>query len=171
MALAALASPAFDRLTSRRCCCCIRDRHRRRNQLLILGHVFVANMNAIVICLRFCFIPAAGVDRPLLSSHPGDSSIGTVIGGRLARHLREVREWITAALGMEVVVLMVLALLAGIGILGYHDNTKLILIAGIARTARCRSARATHCAPCSEYHWTREQQRHRTGQRRPAGLR
>jgi hypothetical protein len=43
---------------------------------------------------------------------------------------------------MEVVVLMVLALLAGVGILGYHDNTKLILIAGIARTARCRSPRA-----------------------------
>ena len=38
----------------------------------------------------------------------------------------------TVALAVECVVLATLSILAGTGVLDYHDNTKLILIAGLA---------------------------------------
>ena len=68
---------------------------------------------------------------------------GTVLGGRLARHLDgQVRLWLTVALGVEVVVLLTLSILAGVGVLNYHDNGKLILIAGLAVTFGCQNATA-----------------------------
>ncbi|MBF3368296.1 YoaK family protein, partial [Leptospira interrogans] len=58
---------------------------------------------------------------------------GTVVAGRISRHLdRNVRVWLMTAPGLEVAVLAVLAILAGAGVLDYHDNTKLILSAGLA---------------------------------------
>ena len=69
--------------------------------------------------------------------------IGTVIGGRFARHLDyEVRRWLTAALGTEVVLLTVLAILAGTGVVSDHDNGKLILIGGLAITFGAQNAAA-----------------------------
>ncbi len=68
---------------------------------------------------------------------------GAVFGGRLARHLDDdVRRWLTVALGIEVVVLLTLSILTGTGVLDYHDNTKLILIAGLALTFGSQNATA-----------------------------
>ena len=63
--------------------------------VLVLGHVFVANMTGNVIFLGFWFVPHSGVD-------------------------------------MTAAVVATLSILAGAGVLRYHDNTKLILIAGLA---------------------------------------
>jgi len=45
-------------------------------------------------------------------------------------------------LGVEVVVLLTLLILAGTGVLNYHDNTKLILIAALAVTFGSQNATA-----------------------------
>jgi uncharacterized membrane protein YoaK (UPF0700 family) len=103
--------------------------------VLTLGHVFVANMTGNIIFLGFWFVPHSGVDLTAAVVAFVSFVAGTVLGGRLARHIdREVRLWLTTALGVEVVVLVVLSILAGTGVLNYHDNTKLILIAGLAMT-------------------------------------
>jgi uncharacterized membrane protein YoaK (UPF0700 family) len=103
--------------------------------VLVLGHVFVANMTGNVIFLGFWFVPHSGVDLTAAVVAFVSFVAGTVLGGRLARHLDdEVRRWLTVALGVEVVVLVTLAILAGTGVLDYHHNTKLFLIAGLAIT-------------------------------------
>ncbi len=101
--------------------------------VLVLGHVFVANMTGNVIFLGFWFVPHSGVDLTAAAVAFVGFLVGAVLGGRFARHLDdETRLWLTAALGTNVVVLLVLAVLAGTGVLDYHDNTKLILIAALA---------------------------------------
>src|SRR3954452_14876952 len=103
--------------------------------VLVLGHVFVANMTGNVIFLGFLFVPHSGVDLTAAIVAFVSFLTGTVRGGRLARHLDDdVRHWLAVALGMEIVVLMTLSVLAGLGVLDYHNNTKLILIAGMAIT-------------------------------------
>jgi uncharacterized membrane protein YoaK (UPF0700 family) len=103
--------------------------------VLVLGHVFVANMTGNVIFLGFWFVPHSGVDLTAAIVAFVSFLAGTVLGGRLARHIdSEVRLWLTVALGVEVLVLLTLSILAGTGVLNYHDNTKLILIAGLALT-------------------------------------
>jgi uncharacterized membrane protein YoaK (UPF0700 family) len=111
--------------------------------VLVLGHVFVANMTGNVIFLGFWFVPHSGVDLTAAIVAFVSFLTGTVLGGRLARHLDdEVRHWLAVALGMEVVVLVSLSLLAGLGVLDYHNNTKLILIAGMAITFGSQNATA-----------------------------
>ena len=111
--------------------------------VLVLGHVFVANMTGNVIFLGFWLVPHSGVDMTAAVIAFISFLIGTVIGGRFARHLDyEVRRWLTAALGTEVLLLTVLAVLAGTGVLSYHDNGKLILIAGLAVTFGAQNAAA-----------------------------
>jgi uncharacterized membrane protein YoaK (UPF0700 family) len=111
--------------------------------VLVLGHVFVANMTGNVIFLGFWFVPHSGVDMTAAVVAFISFLIGTVIGGRFARHLDyEVRRWLTAALGTEVLLLTVLAVLSGAGVLSYHDNGKLILIAGLAVTFGAQNAAA-----------------------------
>jgi uncharacterized membrane protein YoaK (UPF0700 family) len=111
--------------------------------VLVLGHVFVANMTGNVIFLGFWFVPHSGVDLTAAIVAFGGFLVGTVLGGRFARHLDfETRLWLTAALGMEVVTLLVLSILAGTGVLDYHSNTKLILIAGLALTFGSQNAAA-----------------------------
>lgn len=111
--------------------------------VLILGHVFVANMTGNVIFLGFWFVPGAGVDLTAAVVAFAGFLVGTVLGGRLARILgHRTRRWLTAALGMEVTVLVVLSILAGTGVLDYHSNTKLILIAGLATTFGVQNATA-----------------------------
>ena len=109
--------------------------------VLVLGHVFVANMTGNVIFLGFWLVPHSGVDMTAAVIAFISFWIGTVIGGRFARHLDyEVRRWLTAALGTEVLLLTVLAVLAGTGVVSYHDNGKLILIAGLAVTFGAQNA-------------------------------
>jgi len=111
--------------------------------VLVLGHVFVANMTGNVIFLGFWFVPHSGVDLTAAIVAFVSFLAGTVLGGRLARHIdSEVRLWLTVALGAEVVVLLTLSILAGAGVLNYHDNTKLILIAGLALTFGRQNATA-----------------------------
>jgi uncharacterized membrane protein YoaK (UPF0700 family) len=111
--------------------------------VLVLGHVFVANMTGNVIFLGFWFVPHSGVDLTAAIVAFVSFLAGTVLGGRLARHIdSEVRLWLTVALGVEVVVLLALSILAGTGVLNYHDNTKLILIAGLAITFGSQNATA-----------------------------
>lgn len=101
--------------------------------VLILGHVFVANMTGNVIFLGFWFVPHSGVDLTAAVVAFISFVLGAVIGGRFARHLdREVRVWLTAALGAEVIALAVLAVLAGTGVLTYQGTDRLILISGLA---------------------------------------
>ncbi|HZU46444.1 MAG TPA: YoaK family protein [Mycobacterium sp.] len=111
--------------------------------VLVLGHVFVANMTGNVIFLGFWFVPGSGVDLTAAVVAFGGFLVGTIVGGRLARHLgQQTRLWLAAALGTEIVMLMVLSLLAGTGVLGYHDNTKLILIVGLGLTFGVQNATA-----------------------------
>lgn len=101
--------------------------------VLILGHVFVANMTGNVIFLGFWFVPHSGVDLTAALVAFVSFVLGAVIGGRFARHLDyEVRVWLTAALGAEVLALAVLAVLAGTGVLTYQGTDRLILISGLA---------------------------------------
>jgi uncharacterized membrane protein YoaK (UPF0700 family) len=53
-----------------------------------------------------------------------------------------VRRWLVIALGTEALLLAVLAVLAGTGVLDYHDNRKLILIAGLAVAFGAQNATA-----------------------------
>ncbi|MDP9165567.1 MAG: DUF1275 domain-containing protein [Actinomycetota bacterium] len=101
--------------------------------VLVLGHVFVANMTGNVIFLGFWFVPHSGVD--LIAAVVAFASFvaGAVLGGRLARCLDgRVRRWLAVALGMEVVVLVTLSVLAGTGVLPYYGGGRLTLIAGLA---------------------------------------
>lgn len=101
--------------------------------VLVLGHVFVANMTGNVIFLGFWFVPRSGVDMAAAVVAFVSFVVGAVIGGRLARHLgTRARRWLVVTLGMEVVVLTTLSILAGSGVLPYHGAGRLILIAGLA---------------------------------------
>lgn len=81
--------------------------------VLVLGHVFVANMTGNVIFLGFWFVPHSGVDMTAAVVAFASFLVGTVMGGRFARDIDyEVRLWLTAALGTEVVLMTVLAILA-----------------------------------------------------------
>ena len=111
--------------------------------VLALGHIFVANMTGNVIFLGFWFVPHSGIDLTAAIVAFASFLAGTVLGGRFARHIdSEVRLWLTVALGAEVVVLLTLSILAGAGVLNYHDNTKLILTAGLAVTFGSQNATA-----------------------------
>ena len=95
--------------------------------VLELGHVFVANMTGNVIFLGFWLAPDTVVDVTAALVAFICFVTGAILGGRLARHLdSDVRRWLTVALGIEVVMLVMLSILSGTGVLDYHDNTKLI---------------------------------------------
>ena len=101
--------------------------------VLNLGHVFVANMTGNVVFLGFWLAPRTVVDVTAALVAFISFVIGAILGGRLARHLDgQVRRWLMVALSLEVAILVSLAILAGTGVVDYHDNTKLFLIAGLA---------------------------------------
>jgi uncharacterized membrane protein YoaK (UPF0700 family) len=82
--------------------------------VLVLGHVFVANMTGNVIFLGFWFAPHSVVDMTAALVAFVSFVMGAVVGGRLARHLDDdVRRWLTVALGVEVVMLATLSILSG----------------------------------------------------------
>jgi uncharacterized membrane protein YoaK (UPF0700 family) len=111
--------------------------------VLVLGHVFVANMTGNVIFLGFWFAPHSVVDMTAALVAFVSFVTGAVLGGRLSRHLDgNVRRWLTVTLGVEVVTLATLSILSGTGVLDYHNNTKLILIAGLALTFGSQAATA-----------------------------
>ena len=111
--------------------------------VLFLGHVFVANMTGNVIFLGFWFVPHSGVDLGAAVVAFVSFVAGTIAGGRFARHLDDdVRRWLTVAMGAEVMMLTTLSVLAGSGVLQYHGNGRLILIAGLAMSFGSQAATA-----------------------------
>ncbi|MEZ0365596.1 YoaK family protein [Mycobacterium sp. pUA109] len=98
--------------------------------VLVLGHVFVANMTGNAIFVGFLFVPGTGIDWTGAAVSFGGFVTGAIVGGRFVRWLgHRIRVWLTVALGTEIVVLAVLSILAGTGVLHYHDSSKLIVIA------------------------------------------
>ncbi|MCZ0731285.1 YoaK family protein [Mycolicibacterium iranicum] len=101
--------------------------------VLALGHVFVANMTGNVVFLGFWFALRTVVDLTAAVVAFACFLLGAIVGGRLVRHLGgNVRVWIATALGVEIILLVVLAILCGAGVLRYDDDTKLVVIAGLA---------------------------------------
>jgi uncharacterized membrane protein YoaK (UPF0700 family) len=144
MAADALASPVSDRLTvTALLLLTFATGLVDATGVLILGHIFVANMTGNIIFLGFWFVPGTGIDLTAAIVAFVAFLTGTVIGGRLARHLgAHSRRWLTTSLGIEIVVLIALSILAGTGVVSYHANTKLILIAGLAITFGVQNATA-----------------------------
>jgi uncharacterized membrane protein YoaK (UPF0700 family) len=111
--------------------------------VLALGHVFVANMTGNVIFIGLWAVPRSGVDVTAALVAFGAFLLGASLGGRLARHLDyRVRRWLATALVTEILVLTTLAILAGTGVLDYHNDTKLALIVGMALTFGLQNATA-----------------------------
>lgn len=111
--------------------------------VLVLGHVFVANMTGNLVFLGFWFVPHSGVDLTAAAVALVSFVIGAVFGGRLTRRLgHDVRRWLTVALGTEAAVLLALSVLAGSGVLGYDGGGRLILITGLAAAFGAQSVTA-----------------------------
>lgn len=103
--------------------------------VLVLGHVFVANMTGNVIFLGFWLAPRTNVDLTAVVVALPTFVITTILSGRLTRYFgSRTRPWITTVLSLELVLLIVLSILAGSGVLHYHDDTKLIVIGFLAVT-------------------------------------
>jgi uncharacterized membrane protein YoaK (UPF0700 family) len=103
--------------------------------VLDLGHVFVANMTGNIIFLGFWLAPRTVVDVTAALVAFVCFVTGAILGGRLARHLdHNVKHWLGLTLSLEVVMLIALSIVAGTGVLDYENNTKLLLIAGLAVT-------------------------------------
>ncbi|WP_374023419.1 YoaK family protein [Mycobacterium sp. HNNTM2301] len=103
--------------------------------ILVLGHVFVANMTGNVIFLGFWLAPRTSIDLTAVVVALPTFVCTTVLSGRISRHFADrTRQWITTVLATEITLLVVLAILAGAGILQYHNNTKLIVIGALAVT-------------------------------------
>ena len=103
--------------------------------ILVLGHVFVANMTGNVIFLGFWLAPRTSIDLTAVAVALPTFVCTTILSGRLVRHFGDrVRLWITMVLATEIALLVVLSILAGTGVLRYHDNTKLIMIGLLAVT-------------------------------------
>jgi uncharacterized membrane protein YoaK (UPF0700 family) len=111
--------------------------------VLVLGHVFVANMTGNVIFLGFWFAQHPVIDLGAAVVSFISFLAGTILGGRLARHLdSKVRRWLTVALGIEVLILMTVSILAGTGVLTYQGYDRLIIIAGLAVSFGSQNATA-----------------------------
>lgn len=103
--------------------------------ILVLGHVFVANMTGNVIFLGFWLAPRTSVDLTAVVVALPTFVCTTILSGRISRHYADrTRQWITTVLATEITLLVALAILAGAGILQYHNNTKLIMIGVLAVT-------------------------------------
>ncbi len=103
--------------------------------ILVLGHVFVANMTGNVIFLGFWLAPRTSIDLTAVAVALPTFVTTTILSGRLSRYFGiRTRPWITTVLATEIVLLVTLSILAGTGVLHYHDNTKLIMIGFLAVT-------------------------------------
>ncbi len=103
--------------------------------ILVLGHVFVANMTGNVIFLGFWLAPKTSIDLTAVAVALPTFVCTTILSGRLQRFFGErARPWIATVLATEIALLAALSILAGAGVLHYHDNTKLIMIGVLAVT-------------------------------------
>ncbi|APT13195.1 YoaK family protein [Mycobacterium avium subsp. hominissuis] len=103
--------------------------------ILVLGHVFVANMTGNVIFLGFWLAPRTSIDLTAVVVALPTFACTTILSGRLARHFGErVRAWISTVLATEIVLLVGLSVPAGSGILSYQQDSKLLMIGILAVT-------------------------------------
>ena len=103
--------------------------------ILVLGHVFVANMTGNVIFLGFWLAPKTSIDLTAVVVALPTFVCTTIVSGRLSRYFGErTRPWITTVLATELVLLVTLSILGGTGVLHYHDSSKLIMIGVLAVT-------------------------------------
>lgn len=103
--------------------------------ILALGHVFVANMTGNVIFLGFWLAPRTTIDLTAVAVALPTFICTTIVSGRLARYFGpRTRTWITTVLTVEIVLLLVLAVLAGTGVLRYQAASKLVMIGMLAVT-------------------------------------
>ncbi|OBF11909.1 hypothetical protein A5730_05295 [Mycobacterium sp. ACS4054] len=103
--------------------------------ILVLGHVFVANMTGNVIFLGFWLAPRTSIDMTAVVVALPTFVCTTIVSGRISRHFADrTRDWITTVLATEITLLVTLAILGGTGALHYHSNTKLIMIGILAVT-------------------------------------
>ncbi|KEF98549.1 hypothetical protein K883_01553 [Mycobacterium sp. TKK-01-0059] len=103
--------------------------------ILVLGHVFVANMTGNVIFLGFWLAPKTSIDLTAVVVALPTFVCTTVLSGRLSRHFGDrTRAWITTVLATEIVLLVALSILAGAGVLPYQRNSTLIMIGMLAVT-------------------------------------
>jgi uncharacterized membrane protein YoaK (UPF0700 family) len=103
--------------------------------ILVLGHVFVANMTGNVIFLGFWLAPKTSIDLTAVAVALPTFVCTTILSGRLARLFGDrTRRWITTVLTAEIGLLATLSILAGAGVLHYRDNTKLVIIGLLAVT-------------------------------------
>ncbi|OBA83938.1 hypothetical protein A9W99_05960 [Mycobacterium sp. 1164966.3] len=111
--------------------------------ILVLGHVFVANMTGNVIFLGFWLAPKTSIDLTAVVVALPTFVCATVLSGRLTRQFGDrTRPWLTAVFGIEITLLVTMSVLAGTGMLRYGDNTKLILIGCLAVTFGLQHATA-----------------------------
>lgn len=103
--------------------------------ILVLGHVFVANMTGNVIFLGFWLAPRTIVDLTAVAVAMPTFICTTIASGRLSRYFgSRTRTWITTVLTIEIALLLTLAVLAGAGVLRYQAASKLIMIGMLAVT-------------------------------------
>ncbi len=103
--------------------------------ILVLGHVFVANMTGNVIFLGFWLAPRTSIDLTAVVVALPTFVCTTIVSGRLLRQFGDrTRAWITTVLATEVALLITLSILAGAGVLRYDNDAKLITIAVLAVT-------------------------------------
>src|ERR1700758_5018227 len=77
--------------------------------ILVLGHVFVANMTGNVIFLGFWLAPRTSIDLTAVVVALPTFVCTTILSGRLSRHFAQrARPWITTVLTMEIVLLLAL---------------------------------------------------------------
>src|ERR1700761_7942242 len=78
--------------------------------ILVLGHVFVANMTGNVIFLGFWLAPKTSIDLTAVVVALPTFVCTTVLSGRLSRHFGErTRPWITTVLATEIVLFAALS--------------------------------------------------------------
>src|SRR5512135_2914971 len=75
--------------------------------ILVLGHVFVANMTGNVIFLGFWLAPKTNIDLTAVVVALPTFVCSTIVSGRLWRHFDDrTRPWITTVLATEITLLV-----------------------------------------------------------------
>ncbi|MGZ0148118.1 YoaK family protein [Kribbella sp. WER1] len=115
---------------------------------LKLGHTFVANMTGNVVFLGFAVAPQSGfrLGPPVVAVL--GFVLGSLLGGRAARLLEaRPRRWLGIAFGVQAGLLLVCALLVGLGVLRDSGGTSYLLILALAGCFGLQNATVRHVAP------------------------
>ena len=112
---------------------------------LRLGRVFVANMTGNVVFLGFSVSPHSGLSPIASLLALVGFVLGALVGGRLATHLDgRPRQWLVIALGIEAMILALMAALSGLGIAAYHDNGRYATVVVLAAALGIQNSTVRH---------------------------